>query len=235
MTAAFTLIELLVVITIIGILAGIALPVFNSVQVKGAQTKCLAQAKQIGLALKLFASDNDGNYPQQDIPTGIGTPGDSNVAFSALFPTYVQNESIFWNKLAKGYCKITAPDNKIDPAGTYTNTSTLAAGENAYGYMMGLNDSSNPSYPIVFDATTGGTATTYAATGTTGKGSTWNGTKTIIICLDNSARLDTLLATKNYADFGSTGADQPADILLKVANAWLDGTTLLNPKTYAAQ
>ena len=35
----------------IAILAGIALPVFSSVQVKGAQTKALSNAKQIGLAI----------------------------------------------------------------------------------------------------------------------------------------------------------------------------------------
>ena len=38
---------------------------FNSVQIKGSQTKALAQCKQIGLALKLFAGDNDGGLPQE--------------------------------------------------------------------------------------------------------------------------------------------------------------------------
>ena len=46
-TAAFTLIELLVVIAIIAVLASIALPVFSSVQTKGAQTKALSNGKQI--------------------------------------------------------------------------------------------------------------------------------------------------------------------------------------------
>jgi len=128
MSAAFTLIELLVVITIIGILAGIALPVFNSVQIKGAQTKALAQAKQIGLALKLFASDNDGTYPTTNVPTGMTTPGDSNTAFSALFPTYTQNETIFWNKLALGFAHAAPPDNRLDNAVEYRESNT---GKNA--------------------------------------------------------------------------------------------------------
>jgi prepilin-type N-terminal cleavage/methylation domain-containing protein len=63
--AAFTLIELLVVITIIAILASFALPAYTSVQERASQTKDLSNAKQIGLALKQFATDNNGAFPSK--------------------------------------------------------------------------------------------------------------------------------------------------------------------------
>ena len=47
----------------VAIAAGVALPVFNSVSEKGKSTKGLAQAKQIGLACKIYAADHDGKYP----------------------------------------------------------------------------------------------------------------------------------------------------------------------------
>ncbi len=239
-TAAFTLIELLVVITIIGILAGIALPVFNSVQIKGAQTKCLAQAKQIGLALKLFASDNDGNYPQKGVPSAAypSAPDSSNKAFAILFPTYVQNEAIFWNKNAHGYCAKTAPDNQIDTAGTVSNGKTLIAGECAYGYMMGCSDTDNPAYPLVFDATTGNASSTYAGSGvTTGPGSTWSGAKTIVIRLDNSGSVDTLTGSAtSTTDQGPVGGTTNANILDPTASTtygWLGPTySVLAPIAY---
>src|SRR5437762_8031135 len=65
-SSAFTLIELLVVIAIIAILASLALPVFASVLDRAKQTKDLSNAKQIGLACRLFASDHDGIYPNMD-------------------------------------------------------------------------------------------------------------------------------------------------------------------------
>lgn len=68
-----------------GIMAGIALPVFNSVQLKGKATKSLSQAKQIGLACKLYAGDNDGKFP----PT-----------LDALIPTYTSNEKLFVSPFA---------------------------------------------------------------------------------------------------------------------------------------
>jgi prepilin-type N-terminal cleavage/methylation domain-containing protein len=190
-TAAFTLIELLVVITIIGILAGIALPVFNSVQVKGSQTKALAQAKQIGLALKLFAADNDGVYPKSGTPTLLTSVQYANDAFAPLFPTYTQSETIFGNKLSA--YQTTTPDNVIDNPYTGTRTQTLKQGENVYAYMMGLTDASNPSSPLVFDGpadVSGDYTQTQSA-----KGGVWSGTKAVVIHLDNSGGLDTLTGT----------------------------------------
>ena len=200
LTSAFTLIELLVVITIIGILAGIALPVFNTVQLKGAQTKVLAQAKQVGLALKLYAGDNGGSYPvyvagggTPPAPTTAGSANaqNSNADFFLLFPTYTQSESIFANKYC--YYNHVVPDNVIDQAGTTTwGTQTLKAGENSFNYMEGLNDSSNPACPIVCDGTNA--AFQYVTTPNTA-GYVWGNNKAVVVHLDNSASLDTLTAT----------------------------------------
>src|ERR1700677_3167728 len=144
--SAFTLIELLVVITIIAILAGIALPVFTSVQVKGAQTKALSNAKQIALALRLYASDNNGIYPSFTLQSGqptTTTVSDSNTAFAQLFPTYVQQEAIFW--LSKSaWCTPNPPNELQDNPPLDTPVLTLASGENEWAYVRFLSDSSNP-------------------------------------------------------------------------------------------
>ena len=57
--SAFTLIELLVVISIIAILAGIALPVFNKVMERSRATGCASNLKQLGLGVAAFLNDND--------------------------------------------------------------------------------------------------------------------------------------------------------------------------------
>lgn len=93
MRRAFTLIELLVVIAIIAILAAILFPVFAQAKEAAKQTKALAQMKQLGTSLMIYAGDNDDYFvPASARPQVAGT--DPIVWPQSLY-IYVKNAEIF--------------------------------------------------------------------------------------------------------------------------------------------
>jgi prepilin-type N-terminal cleavage/methylation domain-containing protein/prepilin-type processing-associated H-X9-DG protein len=62
-SSGFTLIELLVVVAIIGILAGLLLPVITRTKESGRSAACLNNLHQIGMALQIYVQDNQNHLP----------------------------------------------------------------------------------------------------------------------------------------------------------------------------
>lgn len=193
---AFTLIELLVVISIIAILAGIALPVFGEVKIRGDQTKALSNAKQIGTACKIYATDNNGIYPhytdypqgQAAAPTKAAAGDSSNKVLRILIPDYLPDRAIFTIPKS-AFCKSPQPSTATDP---------LPNGTNEWAYVSGLSDTSNSRWPILADGFDPQTATSGDPSYVTDEslpGGLWKGKKAVVIRVDGSGVVETLLST----------------------------------------
>jgi prepilin-type N-terminal cleavage/methylation domain-containing protein len=93
---AFTLIELLVVIAIIAILAAILFPVFASAKEAAKKTACLSNARQIGLASKMYLADYDDTMPIFYAYMSQPPAGDPNhKGVEVLLFPYLKNREVF--------------------------------------------------------------------------------------------------------------------------------------------
>jgi prepilin-type N-terminal cleavage/methylation domain-containing protein/prepilin-type processing-associated H-X9-DG protein len=131
---AFTLIELLVVIAIIAILAAILFPVFAQAKAAAKKTADLSNAKQHGLAVVMYAADNDDTYVRHVYKRPNAAIGGWNTPFTwreAVQP-YVksgnQEYSDGTNRVMLSQGGLWDTPNKMGVRGAYTINRTLSPG-----------------------------------------------------------------------------------------------------------
>lgn len=186
---AFTLIELLVVITIIAILASLAVPAFTMVQTQGNQMKGVNNCKQIILALKQFSKDNNSQYPDS-----LQNPLTGSVAQSANDAyRYMIQEQIVTDERIFGCPAGYTPNNDIGQAPNYANA--LLPGENHWAMTGNQTDTTVGNMPIVFEnpvSISWPPLWNADAAGQIVPGRTWPGGKIIIGRNDGSVAVEAL-------------------------------------------
>ncbi len=120
-TVKFTLIELLVVIGIIGLLAGMLLPVINKVKINAKKSSCINNLHQIGIAVANYVNNYSGRLPtcsripnspedpmsvvkiiKIDKGTVYRCPGDSESKYSGKTYYHLYGTSYEWNTWLNG-------------------------------------------------------------------------------------------------------------------------------------
>ena len=77
---AFSLIELLVTAAVIGILAALLMPALSSARRKADSARCISNLRQLGIAARLYAEENEGrmpharSFPQSETNAPSGLP-----------------------------------------------------------------------------------------------------------------------------------------------------------------
>ncbi len=117
----FTLIELLVVIAIIAILASLLLPALSNARRRAQQVKCIGQLRQLGIAIGMYADEQDGFVPNINNFQATAQDPYTTTSFGGSPHLYRNSTSATnprWEGLGALIGSGLIPDNKIFYCGT---------------------------------------------------------------------------------------------------------------------
>jgi len=139
---SFTLVELLVVISIIGLLAGLAVPAIQGGLDKAKQQVDVSNIRQCGMIAFSYANENEGNF------NGTNT---NSVTSTAFFTNLVALGQLNSTKILAGNGFIAA-----------TATNNILANNIAWGYNSGLTASDDGNLPLFISKNVGTSLQTFS-------------------------------------------------------------------------
>jgi len=131
---SFTLVELLVVISIIGLLAGLAVPAIQGGLDKAKQGVDVSNARQLGIIFFSEANDNNGIYRVNTDLTNTQAAGD----FTTIVKAMVSNGLITTPKILSGQGAVPA-----------TSTNNINAPNIAFAYVPNLTTSDDGNLLLI--------------------------------------------------------------------------------------
>lgn len=128
--SAFTLIELLVILAIIALLAGLLLPALARAKQSARAMQCLNQMRQIALATRLYAEDNEDRFPRSQ-------------------HSAVANRQLPWERAIAPFLSVPNLTNAWTNLlhATYHCPADAAPGHLSYGFNYYFEVGENDDYP----------------------------------------------------------------------------------------
>ncbi len=92
--AGFSVVELLVALGVIAIISAVLFPVFVTARRDARMTACASNLHQVGLSLRMYANDNNGDYPPNNVYIRDAVGDHGQLVWGLLTP-YTHNTQVF--------------------------------------------------------------------------------------------------------------------------------------------